>query len=91
MSIPIRFTTTFQTSLGDTHTLEILDTDWVASTINMKLGSGGVNLEYAAEATGQDRFEPLIPFLKDSKYSGHAFERSISFYFFIVYYKTTKF
>jgi hypothetical protein len=28
-------------------------------------------------------FEPLIPFLKDSKYSGHAFERSISFYFFI--------
>jgi hypothetical protein len=28
-------------------------------------------------------FEPLIPFLKDSKYSGHAFERSISFYAFL--------
>jgi hypothetical protein len=25
-------------------------------------------------------FEPLIPFLVESKYSGHAFERSISFY-----------
>lgn len=25
-------------------------------------------------------FEPLIPYLKESKYSGHAFERSISFY-----------
>jgi hypothetical protein len=25
-------------------------------------------------------FEPLIPYLKNSKYSGHAFERSISFY-----------
>lgn len=25
-------------------------------------------------------FEPLIPFLIESKYSGHAFERSISFY-----------
>jgi hypothetical protein len=28
-------------------------------------------------------FEPLIPYLKDSKTSGHAFERAISFFYFI--------
>ena len=28
-------------------------------------------------------FEPLIPHLKETQTSGHAFERAVSFYYFI--------